>query len=151
MTKMFFPNRLPSIFFATTLFCLLALSSLVRGDDLFAIAVGAHDNLVVFGPKGDRAAELPVPSVAQPVTAGTVSFQVSYGRNSDGNLAALICPSVTHPDFLHFTVLGKSVEADKAVVTLIFSQNLKRVVIKAGYGGNVRVNSHNIRPSLLSP
>jgi hypothetical protein len=149
MRKTFFPASLKVL--STAFVCLLAVSSLVRADDAFAIAIGAHDNLVVFGPKGERAAELPVPSLAQPVTAGDASFQVSYGRDFDGRLTAIVAPNATAPTALHFSVMGKSIEADKAVVTLIFSHNLSSVSVRAGYGGNVRVNSRRVSPSLMRP
>ena len=143
MTKIFLANRFHA--FLTALICFVAVSTLAMGDDRFAIAVGAHDKLVVFGPKGERAAEISVPSAGQAVTVGDTSFQVSYGRDSNGQLTAIISPSDTAPVDLHFTVMGKSVDADKAVVTLIFSSNLKSVAIDSGYGGRVEVNSRRIR------
>lgn len=147
---MFFADRLQT--FWTALICFVAVSSLAMGDDRFAIAVGAHDKLVVFGPKGERAAELPAASIAQPVTTGAVSFRVSYGRDAKDQLTAILTPSATAPADLHFNVRGKSVDADKnAVVTLIFSSNLKSVTIHAGYGGRVEVNSRRLRPSPPSP
>src|SRR5208283_2761788 len=140
MAKVFFTDRFHG--FWAALICFVAISSLARGDDRFAVTVGAHDKLVIFGPKGERTAEFSVPSVAQPVTLGDISFQVSYGRNAQEQLTAILSPSSTAPADLHFTVMGKSVDADKAVVTLIFSSNLKSVTIDAGYGGRVEVNSH---------
>jgi hypothetical protein len=133
------------------LICFVAVFSLASANDRFAIAVGAHDKLVVFGPKGERVAELSVPTVGQPVTVGNVSFQVSYGSDARGQLTAIVAPSAAAPTDLHFNVLGKSVDADKAVVTLIFSLNLKHVTINAGYGGRVEVNSRRVRPSEPTP
>lgn len=139
MTKMFLHNRFQAFF--TVLICFIAITTLVRGEDRFAVTVGAHDHLVIFGPKGERAAEISVPTIAQPVSVGDVSFQVSYGQDANGRLTAILTPgSVTQAD-LHFTVLGKSVDAEGAVVTLIFSSNLKSVTIDPGYVGNVEVNS----------
>ena len=149
MTKIFFADRFQ--IFLTALICFVAVSSLARGDNRFAITVGAHDKLVILGPKGERAADFSVPSIAQPVTIGDISFQVSYGRNAHEKLTAILTPSSTAPAALHFTVLGKSVDADKAVVTLIFSSNLKSVTIDAGYGGRVEVNSRRIRPTQPRP
>ena len=146
---MFFLDRFQ--IFLTALICFVAVSSLARGADRFAITVGAHDKLVIFGPKGERAAEFPVPSIAQPVTIGDISFQVSYGRDTYGQLTAIVTPSSIAPADLHFNVCGKSVDADKAVVMLIFSSNLKRVTIDAGYGGRVEVNSRRVRPSHPNP
>ena len=147
--KIFFAYRLQT--FLTALICFAAVSSLAWGNDRFAITVGARDKLVIFGPKGERAAEFPVPSIAQPVTIGDISFQVSYGRNAKDQLTAILTPSSTAPVDLHFNVMGKSVDADKAVVTLIFSSNLKSVDIDPGYGGRVEVNSRRVRPSHPSP
>jgi hypothetical protein len=133
------------------LICFVAVFSLASADDHFAIAVGAHDNLVVFGPNGARAAELSVPTIGQVVAVGDVSFQVSYGSDARGRLTAVLAPSADAPTDLHFNVLGKSVDADRAVVTMVFSLNLQHVTIHAGYGGRVEVNSRRVRPSELAP
>ncbi len=125
--------------------CFVALSAWALGEDRFAIAVGAHDNLVIFCPKGDRVAELTVPTIAQTATAGDVSFQISYGKDSGGQLTAILTPSATSPAPLHFSVLGKAVDAENAVVTLTFAFNLKSVTIDPGYVGSVEVNSHRLR------
>jgi len=85
------------------------------------------------------------------VTIGDLSFQVSYGHNADGRLTAILSPSDTAPADFHFNVCGKSVDANKAVVTLIFSSNLKSVTVDAGYGGRVEVNSRRVRPSEPRP
>jgi len=125
---------------------------MAMGEDRFAIAVGAHDKLVVFGPKGERVGEFSAPAIGEPVTVGDVLFQVSYGHNAKGQLTAILTPSSTTPAALHFNVLGKSVDADKnAVVTLIFSSDLRGVTINAGYGGRVEVNSRRVRPSEPRP
>jgi len=149
MTKIFLADRFHALL--TALIFFVAASSLAMGEDRFAVTVGAHDKLVIFGPKGERVAELPVPSIAQPVAIGSMSFQVSYGRNAKEELTAILTPNSTAPGDLHFDVLGKSVDADKAVVTLIFSSNLKGVSVHAGYGGRVEVNSRRIRPSQPRP
>src|SRR5258706_11877228 len=138
MPNMYLRSRFQSLL--TAIICFIAVSALAMGEDRFAVTVAAHDNLVIFGPKGDRVAELPVPTIARPVTIGDVSFQVSYGRDANGKLTAILSPSSDAPVALHFNVLGKSVDADKAVVTLTFSSNLKSVIIDPGYVGNVEVN-----------
>lgn len=125
--------------------CFVAISALALGEDRFAIAVGLHDKLVIFGPKGDRISELSVPTIAQTATVGDVSFQVSYGKDSGGQLTAILTPSATSPAPLHFNVMGKAVDADNAVVTLTFALNLKSVTIDPGYVGSVEVNSHRLR------
>ncbi|MCE0522998.1 MAG: hypothetical protein LV480_08820 [Methylacidiphilales bacterium] len=149
MAKIFFTEQLRTLL--TVLICFVAVFSAARGDDRFAITVGPQFKLVVLGPKGERVRELTVPSIAQPVSVGDSTFQVSYGRNAQGLLAAILAPSETAPADLHFTVMGKSVDADKAVVTLIFSQNLKHVTVRAGYGGRVEVNSRWIRQTEPTP
>jgi hypothetical protein len=117
------------------------------GDDRFAMAVGQHGDLIIFGPKGDKAADLTVPTISQSVTVnGTTTFQVSYGRDVDDRLSAIISPSAAQPADLHFTVLGKDIDADKmAVVTLTFSSTLNSVSVDPGYIGVVQVNSRHIR------
>jgi len=142
--KIFFADRFQT--FLIALICFVAISSLAMGADRFAVTVGAHDKLVVLGPKGERAAEFSVPSIAQLVTIGDLSFQVSYGRDVHERLTAILTPSSTAPVDLHFIVCGKTVDADKnSTVTLIFSSNLKSVTIDPGNVGNVEVNSHRLR------
>lgn len=140
--KMILHDRIRT--FLIALFCLVTVSACAKGADRFAVTVGAHDKLVIFGPKGERAAEFSAPSIAQPVAIGDVSFQVSYGHDANGNLTAILSPSETAPTALHFNVMGKSVDADKAVVTLTFSANLKSVAVDPGYMGSVEVNSHRV-------
>ncbi len=71
-----------------TFLLVLALSSTAFADDRFAVAIGSHDMLVIFGPNGQRVAELPVPSISQSVTIGATTFQVSYGRDATASSRA---------------------------------------------------------------
>ena len=125
----------------------VAAGSRAFGDDHFALAVGQHGDLLVFGPKGDKVADLPVPTISQSVTVnGATTFQISYGRDVDDRLSAIISPNAVQPSDLHFTILGKDIDADKmAVVTLTFSSNLNSVSVDPGYVGVVQVNSRHIR------
>lgn len=144
MSKTFSPKRLQTLL--ATLVLLTSLSSWVMGDDHFAISVDSQGSLVIFGPKGEKAATLPAPSVSQPVTVGSTSFQVSYGRDANDLLTAIIAPNSSQPQDLHFNVMSKSVDADKqAVVTLTFSQGLNHVNVDPGYIGTVTVNSHTVK------
>jgi len=114
-------------------------------DDTFSLAPTAHDNLAIFGPKGDRVAELSLPTISQAVTVGSTSFQISYGRDANNWITAIIAPSASSPQDLHFTVLNKTINTDKqAVVTLTF-QDDKHVIVDPGYIGSVTVNSHALR------
>lgn len=149
MTKIFFADRLRTLL--TALICFVAVSSLAMGEDRFSITVEQPDKLAVLGTKGDHVADFTAPAIARSVTVGDVSFQLSYGRDARGDLTAILTPSSATSTALHFTVLGKSVDADKAVVTLIFSSNLKRVTVNASYGGRVEVNSHRVSPSQPTP
>ena len=115
------------------------------GDDNFALAPGPHDDLIIFGPKGEQVAELSVPTISQAVTVGATSFQISYGRDANNYVTAILAPSSTQPQDLHFTVLNKTIEADKqAVVTLTFP-DARHVMVDPGYIGTVTVNSHTLR------
>ncbi|HEV3271490.1 MAG TPA: hypothetical protein VGZ93_04850 [Candidatus Methylacidiphilales bacterium] len=129
------------------LICSAAIFSLASADDQFAVAIGTHNQLVVFGPKGERITELALATVGQPVTVGDVSVQVSFGTDSKGRLTAILAPSAETEAEFRFNVLGKSVDVNKGVVTLIFSSDFKRVTINAGVGGSVEVNSHRLRPT----
>lgn len=145
---MYFLKRVKLL--AAGLIFLTAASALVRAEDRFALAVGAHDALVIFGPKGDRIAEIMPPTIGQAASVAGVSFQVSYGRDMDGRLTAILAPATTSSGALHFNVLGKAIDADQAVVTLTFARNLKSVSIDPGYAGTVEVNSHRLRLHRLS-
>ncbi len=131
----------------TSVLLLGAASLAARADDRFSLAVGQHGDLLIFGPKGEKVADLPIPSISQPVTVnGTTSFQVSYGRDVNDKLTAILAPNATQPEDLHFNVLNKSVDTDKAaVVTLTFSRSLGSVTVDPGYVGLVQVNSEKIR------
>jgi len=123
-----------------------AVSSLAHADDSFSIAIGEHDNLVIFGPNGQSVAELPPPAVSTVVKVGATTFQVSYGRDVNDLLTAIVAPNSSQPQDLHFTVLHKTIDCDKdAVVTLTFSPSLNHVSIDPGYVGTVMVNSEVVR------
>jgi hypothetical protein len=131
--------------------CLLVSALLAAGavsafaGDRFSVAVGTHDMLMVFGPNGDQKAELPLPSISQNVAVGATMFQISYGRDANGLLTAIIAPDPSQPQDLHFNVLGKAIDTNKsAVVTLTFSKSLNGVKIDPGYVGEVEVNSRRL-------
>ena len=144
MRKFFLSHRFQTLSLALVI--AFTASTIAFGSDRFALAVGAQGKLVIFGPKGDRVAELAIPSISAPVTVGDVSFQVSYGRDANDLVTAIIAPSASSPQDLHFNVLNKSVDANKlAVVTLTFTQGFKSVAVDPGYIGLVQVNAHSIK------
>jgi len=149
MQKLFLSGRFLALI--TALLFLGAVSVPVLGDDAFALAMGAHDSLIVFGPKGDKVAELTAPAISQPVTVGATTFQISYGRDANDLLTAILTPSPDQPQSLHFNVMNKSVDTDKqAVVTLTFAPGQKHVTVDPGYIGLVHVNSHAVRHHALT-
>ena len=132
-----------------TLAILLAISSVfASADDRFALTLGAQGNLIIFGPKGERT-EITVPTISKSITVGATTFQISFGRDANDLLTAILAPDSTQPQDLHFDVAGKKVDADKqAVVTLTFRGN--RVNIDPGYIGAVTVNSEPVRHHALA-
>jgi hypothetical protein len=130
----------------SALFLLLAASSWSWAQDRFALAVGPHGDLVVFGPHGEKAGTYTLPTIGQAVTInGGPSFQISYGRDVNDRLSVILSPDSAHPQDLHFSVLNKTIDADKlAVVTLTFSSNLNSVKVDPGYVGVVQVNSQSV-------
>ena len=117
----------------------------VHAADRFSLAFGARDMLVVKDAAGAQKAELPLPSISESVTVDNATFDVSYGRDANGLLTAIVSPSPAEPQDLHFSVLGKSIDSDKlAVVTLTFATDKDKVAIDPGYVGDVRVNSHRL-------
>lgn len=136
-------SHIPTVLASLTL--LFAATSLSMADDRFQVGLGAHDSLMIFGPNGQRVAELPVPSISTPVTIGATTFQVSYGRDVNNMLTAILAPNPSQPQDLHFNVLNKAVDSDKqAVVTLTFTSPNK-VSVDPGYIGVVQVNSHTVK------
>ena len=144
MNKLSSRNGIAAIFCAAVF--VFTGSSWAAAADRFSVAVGTHDMLVVVGPKGDQK-DFPLPSISQAVSIEGISFQVSFGRDANDLLTAIIAPNPSEAQDLHFNVLNKAIDSDKqAVVTLTFSKNLKAVKIDPGYVGVVEVNSHKIRP-----
>ena len=116
-----------------------------QAADQFSLALGARDMLVVKDTAGAQKAELPLPSISESVTVDNATFEVSYGRDANGLLTAILSPNPAQPQDLHFSVLGKSIDSDKlAVVTLTFDKEKNKVAIDPGYVGDVRVNSHRL-------
>ncbi len=130
---------------AATLICFVLTLGKASADDRFSMAIDAKDRLVVLDAKGDQAATVTNPSIATPVTVGSTTFQVSYGRDANNLLTAIVTPSPSQPQNLHFLVLGKKIDSDKeAVVTLTFPTS-DRVIIDPGYVGTVTVNDRKLK------
>jgi hypothetical protein len=143
MSKMFSTNRLGALLVALGFW--IGISTGARAQDSFALAIGPQDHLNIFGPKGEQVAEIPIPTIAKSLTVGTTTFQISYGRDADDMLTAVLTPSSSQAQDLHFTVMGKNIDADKeAVVTLTFP-DARHVTVDPGYIGVVTVNSRSIR------
>jgi hypothetical protein len=70
---------------------------------------------------------------------------VSYGRDANGHLTAVLTPPAAGAASLHFSAGGRTIDAEQAVVTLTFSPDLKNVLVDPGYVGKVEVDSHLLR------
>ena len=132
--------------FSLSVLFLAAASSALLAQDRFTLSVGPHSDLVVTGPKGEQIGDYPAPTISQAVTiANIASFEISFGRDVNNMLTAIVSPSSSQPGALHFTVLDKKVDADKqAVITLTFAPSLKKVTVDPGYIGVVQVNSETV-------
>jgi hypothetical protein len=119
-------------------------------DNRFAVAIGADDHLVISGPSGAILSEIPLPTLAREIKVGDGSLQVSYVRDANGLLTAVLTPSKSGSGLLQFSALGRNIDADKADVTLTFSPDRKSAKIDPGYVGTVDVDSHRLLPHLLS-
>jgi len=128
----------------------MAIFSFLKAEDRFNVSVGTTNHLIISGAKGDPVAEISSPALAHAVKLGDRSFQVSFGLDATGQFAAVFSPDASTGAPLHFTVLGKNVDADKAIVTLTFSKNLKSVLVDPGYVGIVNVDSQRLAPHLLA-
>ena len=137
--------------FITALFIAGAVGA--QAADHFSLAIGAHEMLVVLGSQGEQKAALPIPSISQTVTVDNATCQISYGRDANDKLTAIVAPNPAQPQDLHFSVLGKEIDTDRsAVVTLTFSNELKSVTVDPGYVGAVDVNSHRLqRDAAITP
>lgn len=137
-------SRLRAFFVSIAL--LGTASATLFADDHFSLSVGTHGDLLVFGPNGEKVGDFTAPAIAQPISINEgPSFQVSYGRDMNNMLSAIISPDPAHPADLHFSVMNKKVDSDKqAVVTLTFSSALNHVIIDPGYVGLVQVDSKTV-------
>ena len=132
------------------LVCLTTFPLLGADEGRFSVAVGSHDDLVISNPGGGAIADVDAQTVGQSVTLGNSTVQVSYGRDANGQLTAVLASPDLSTVALHFSAGGKSIDADKAVVTLTFSPNLKGVLVDPGYVGTVEVDSHVLRAHSLA-
>jgi hypothetical protein len=148
VTKMSHRKRTLGVLLALATFAAFPL--LGADDSRFSIAVGSHDNLLILGPNREQIADMAAPTLQRAVAVGTTSFRVSYGRDANGQLTAILTPSDSSAVTLRFSAGGKSIDADKAVVTLTFSPNLKGVLVDPGYVGTVEVDSHLMRAHSLA-
>ncbi len=138
-------------FGALVALAILAAFPLLGADEShFSVAVGSHDNLLISGPGGETVADLAGQTVDKAITIGSTALQVSYGRDANGELTAILASSDSSTVALHFSAGGKTIDAEKAVVTLTFSSNLKGVLVDPGYVGTVEVDSHVLRPHSLA-
>ncbi len=101
--------------------CFSAFPVLGADDSRFSVAVGTHDNLLIMGSDGRQIADVAGQVVARNITIGNITFQLSYGRDANGQLTAILTPPYLNSVALHFSAGGKSIDAEKAVVTLTFA------------------------------
>ena len=126
----------------TAFISLSEVSSSATAQDRFAVVIGEHSDLFIFGPKGENLGELSAPTVGKSVTVGDASFQVSYGLDSDGHLSAILSPSSGD---LHFILLGRNVDASNGAAVTLTIRTPSRVTIDPGSVGSVTVNSHSVK------
>jgi hypothetical protein len=119
-------------------------------DGRFCVAVGEHQDLVISGSGGQPIADVSGETVGKNITVGTTNLQVSYGRDATGEFTAVLTSRDQDSVALHFSAGGKSIDAEKAVVTLTFSPDLKGVLVDPGYVGTVEVDSHVLRARSLA-
>ena len=122
---------------------------LAADESRFSLAVGSNDHLLILGANGEHFADLPGPTLEKVVKVGNATFEVSYGRDANGQLTATLASPSSGDVKLHFSAGGKSIDADKAVVTLTFSPDLKGVMVDPGYTGTVEVDSHVLQAHSL--
>lgn len=142
----YWPSKI--IFAAIASIAMINVNS-TYAEDRFSVAIGSKDQLVIFAPNGEKAAELNPPAIAQTVTAGAASFQVSYGRDINDLWTVIVAPARTNPTALSFSALDNKIDSDKnGVVTLTFSKDLKKVTVDPGYVGVVKVNDTRVTSAL---
>ncbi len=127
--------------------CFLSVAGLsAPAETRFYLHIDPQNQLIVFGDKGEKVAGIALSSISQQVTVADTQFEISYGRDADNLLTAVLSPSSSHPKDLHFTVLDKKVDSDsKAVITLTFSRTGRQVEINPGIDGLVQVNSSQLK------
>lgn len=120
---------------------LVTASAALAAEKPFSLAIGENDSLVIFAPDGKQVATLPTATVGKTVNAPPYSFQVSYGKDANGNLSVIITPNPDHPTALTFTFANREVAMDRtSVVTLTLADGGRNVIIDPGYTGSVKVD-----------
>jgi hypothetical protein len=113
--------------------------------ETFSLSIDAQERLVLSGGSVKTPILITAPAVSQPVTIGSHPYTVSYGKDMDGHLSAVIAPASPKAASLVFDIAGKRVEMDnKSVTTIVFSDDKKGATIHPGYIGNVKVNGQKV-------
>jgi len=147
-TKMSRRNRtLGAAIALTSIICFPLLGA---DEGSFSVSIDSQTDLVISGPNGQTVASLASHTLDRTVTVGNVTLQVSYVRDANGHLTAILNESNLSAVALHFSVAGKTIDAQKAIVTLTFSPDLKAVQVDPGYVGTVEVDSHLLRAHSLA-
>lgn len=129
---------------AALLLSLLA-SVTASAAEMFSLAVGQKEQLIIRSPVGKEVASLPPGTIQQPIKVGPISFTVSYGQDTNKLYSAIIAPDPNQPTSLNFSVVGNRIQADsKASVTVTFSSNLKSVSVDPGAFGSVTLNGNRL-------
>lgn len=119
-----------------------------QADGRFSVTVGSKDQLVIFGPSGEKVGEFNPPAISQQVKVGAATMLVSYGRDANDLWTAILIPS-SGTTQLNFTVLDNKIDAEKgATVTVTFSKDLKKITVDPGYIGLVKVNDTAVTTSV---
>ncbi|MDE1170967.1 MAG: hypothetical protein PW734_07145 [Verrucomicrobium sp.] len=108
----------------------------------FSMKVGTNDTLYVYDTAGNVVATLPTGTIGRQIDIDSYSFQVSYGRDAEGNLSVIVTPAGEHATPLFFTMNGREVNVDStgvATMTLAASGDVR---VEGGALGGVRVDGN---------
>lgn len=132
---------------------MLSLLTVVTASaaEMFSLAIGDNENLLINSPNGKQVATLPAGTIQQPIKVGTTSFTVSYGQDTNKRYSAIIAPDPNQPKSLNFSVAGNRIQSDdKASVTITFSSNMKSVSVDPGAFGLVTLNGNRLTSTIAA-
>lgn len=97
-------------------------------------------SLSVLDSQGNKIGEYSQGTVGKPVSVGASQFLLSFGRDVQSNLSAILSPVRNVNSPLDFKTANKAIKTDgNAIVTIKYSPDFKTATIDEGFIGKIQV------------